>query len=61
MTLLPRLAVQGGVLAGASLALRPLEEGASRTLGLAWRARSPRAAEFRGLVEAVRQAVETGG
>ncbi|TPG61318.1 hydrogen peroxide-inducible genes activator [Roseomonas nepalensis] len=61
ITLLPRLAVQGGVLAGASLALRPLEEGASRTLGLAWRARSPRAAEFRGLVEAVRQAVETGG
>lgn len=61
ITLLPRLAVQGGVLAGASLALRPLEEGASRTLGLAWRARSPRAAEFRGLVGAVRQAVETGG
>lgn len=61
VTLLPRLAVQGGVLAGAALALRPLEEPAARTLGLAWRARSPRAAEFRGLVEAVRQAVEPSG
>ena len=61
VTLLPRLAVQGGVLAGAALALRPLEEAASRTLGLVWRARSPRAAEFRGLVGAVRQAVETSG
>ncbi|MFC0388759.1 LysR substrate-binding domain-containing protein [Muricoccus vinaceus] len=57
VTLLPRLAVEGGVLAGTALAVRPLDEPASRTLGLAWRSRSPRAAEFRGLAEAVREAI----
>jgi LysR family hydrogen peroxide-inducible transcriptional activator len=61
VTLLPRLAVEGGVLAGANLALRPLQEAASRSLGLAWRSRSPRAAEFRGLAEVVREAIGGGG
>jgi LysR family hydrogen peroxide-inducible transcriptional activator len=61
VTLLPRLAVEGGVLAGANLALRPLEEPAARTLGLAWRARSPRATEFRALAESVRQAILAAG
>src|SRR3954452_21502925 len=50
VTLVPRLAVEGGVLAGAAVEVRPLEgeEGAEaapgRSLALAWRARSPRAA-----------------
>jgi LysR family hydrogen peroxide-inducible transcriptional activator len=61
VTLLPRLAVEGGVLAGANLALRPLQESAARSLGLAWRSRSPRAAEFRGLAEVVRGAIAGDG
>ncbi|MFC7554180.1 hydrogen peroxide-inducible genes activator [Pseudoroseomonas wenyumeiae] len=46
VTLLPRLAVAGGVLAGTSVVLRPVEappgQVTGRSLGLAWRARSPR-------------------
>ncbi|MFH5923624.1 hydrogen peroxide-inducible genes activator [Roseomonas xinghualingensis] len=61
VTLLPRLAVEGGVLAGANLALRPLDEPAARMLGLAWRTRSPRAAEFQGLAQVVREAIEAVG
>jgi LysR family hydrogen peroxide-inducible transcriptional activator len=49
-TLLPRLAIDAGVAAGADIVLRPLSgPGAWRTLGLAWRPRTPRAAEFRAL------------
>ncbi|PHK95853.1 LysR family transcriptional regulator [Pseudoroseomonas rhizosphaerae] len=59
ITLLPRLAVEGGVLAGARVALRPLEMPQGRGLGLAWRARSPRASEFRGMVPAVSAAIAT--
>ncbi|MBI0434231.1 hydrogen peroxide-inducible genes activator [Roseomonas sp. KE0001] len=61
VTLLPRLAVAGGVLNGASLVLRPLEVPQGRGLGLAWRARSPRAAEFRGLAPAVAAAIAAAG
>ncbi len=57
ITLLPKLAVDGGVLHGAPVAIRPIEGVARRTLGLAWRARSPRAEEFRGLVPAIAAAV----
>jgi LysR family hydrogen peroxide-inducible transcriptional activator len=59
VTLVPRLAVAGGVLAGTAVEVRPLEaeDGAEappgRSLALAWRARSPRAAEFRGLAPAI--------
>ncbi|MBL6456015.1 LysR family transcriptional regulator [Belnapia sp. T6] len=57
VTLLPQLALAGGVLSGAAVEVRPLEpEGGappSRSLALAWRARSPRAAEFRGLAPAI--------
>ncbi len=49
VTILPRLAVQGGVLEGTGLLTRPLEDAPGRTLALAWRPRSPRAAEFRAL------------
>lgn len=61
VTLLPRLAVAGGVLNGANLVLRPLEMPQGRGLGLAWRARSPRAAEFRGLAPAVAGAIAAAG
>lgn len=50
VTLLPRVAVAAGVANGTGLALRPLAgSGAWRTLGLAWRHNTPRAAEFRAL------------
>lgn len=52
VTLLPRLAVEGGVLAGAEVTVRPIEGDGGRSIGLAWRDRSPRAAEFRGLAPA---------
>lgn len=61
VTLLPRLAVAGGVLAGTSVVLRPVEappgQVTGRSLGLAWRARSPRAAEFRSLAPVISEAV----
>jgi LysR family hydrogen peroxide-inducible transcriptional activator len=50
VTLLPRLAVCAGVLAGTDLVLRPVAgAGAWRTLGLAWRPNAPRAGEYRAL------------
>lgn len=62
VTLLPSLAVRGGVLAGAAVEVRPLEPAnpaeppPGRSLALAWRAKSPRAAEFRGLAPAIAEA-----
>ena len=51
VTLLPRLAIAAGVAAGTDVELRPLAAaGAWRTLGLAWRPGTPRAAEYRSLV-----------
>lgn len=61
VTLLPRLATDGGVLAGTELLLRPLvndttgEAVPARTLALAWRPRSPHGAEFRDLARAIGQ------
>ncbi|GAC1338792.1 MAG: LysR substrate-binding domain-containing protein [Acetobacteraceae bacterium] len=50
VTLLPRMAVDAGVAAGADVELRPLSGGSTwRTIGLAWRPRSPRADEYRAL------------
>jgi LysR family hydrogen peroxide-inducible transcriptional activator len=50
VTLLPQSAIAAGVAEGAPVVLRPLAgAGAWRTLGLAWRARAPRAAEYRAL------------
>jgi LysR family hydrogen peroxide-inducible transcriptional activator len=59
VTLLPELAIAGGVLAGAPVEVRPLEGAAApaRLLALAWRPRSPRATEFRGLGQAVSAAL----
>jgi LysR family hydrogen peroxide-inducible transcriptional activator len=65
VTLLPRLSIDGGVLAGTKVEVRPLEppgvaEAApGRSLALAWRSRSPRAAEFRGLAPTIAAAVGT--
>jgi LysR family hydrogen peroxide-inducible transcriptional activator len=53
VAILPRLAIVGGVTAGAELDLRPLAGGAGRRIGLVWRARSPRADEFRALVPSI--------
>lgn len=59
VTLLPRLAVEGGVLGGTGLVVRPMVADAAgeampaRTLALAWRPRSPRAAEFRSLAPSI--------
>lgn len=47
VTLIPDMAVKGGVLAGADLVTRPLTDGSGRIIGLAWRRSSPRKAEFR--------------
>ena len=50
VTLLPRLAVDAGIAAWADVELRPLTgSSAWRTIGLAWRPRSPRADEYRAL------------
>lgn len=53
ITLLPRMALDSGILAGTDLVARSLGADApARTIGLAWRASSPRKAEFRLLGEA---------
>lgn len=58
VTLLPQVAVQGGVAAGAAVVLRPLAgPGASRTLGLAWRPNTARAPDYRALGPLLAQAV----
>jgi LysR family hydrogen peroxide-inducible transcriptional activator len=51
VTLLPRIAIAAGVTVGTDIELRPVAgSGAWRTLGLAWRPNTPRAAEYRSLV-----------
>ena len=64
VTLLPRLAVAAGIANGTGLVLRPLAgAGAWRTLGLAWRPRAPRSADYRALgthlIETCKAALET--
>ncbi len=46
-TLVPRLALDAGIIEGTGLIARPVTGGASRTVALAWRTGSPRAEEFR--------------
>jgi len=41
VTLLPRLAVQGGITTGLKLATRPMHDAPGRDIALAWRAASP--------------------
>lgn len=50
MTLVPKLAVDAGITHNTGVEIRPLEDGEGwRSLGLAWRAGSPRAGEYRSL------------
>jgi LysR family hydrogen peroxide-inducible transcriptional activator len=57
ITLLPQLAVDAGVLADPRLRLIPLADPAPhRTIGVAWRRRSPRERDFRALAEMVAEA-----
>ena len=58
VTLLPRLAIAGGVTAGTDVAVRPLATAFGvRRIGLAWRAGSPRAGEFRALAPSIAAAL----
>ncbi len=50
VTLLPRMAVAAGIAEGTGIILRPLAgAGGHRTIGLAWRPDTPRAADYRAL------------
>jgi LysR family hydrogen peroxide-inducible transcriptional activator len=60
-TLVPKLALDAGILAGSGLVARPLTGGASRTVALVWRTGSPRAGEFRLLGETMRSAMDGAG
>ena len=57
VTLLPRLAVEGGLAAAAGLAVVPVAGAPSRDLGLVWRRGSGREAEARALAELAAEAV----
>jgi len=62
VTLLPRIAVEAGVTAGADIVIRPLAgAGAWRTLGLGWRRNTPRAADYRALAPVLAQVVGYSG
>jgi LysR family hydrogen peroxide-inducible transcriptional activator len=56
VTVLPRLALAGGVAAGTGVVVRPLP-GGGRRIGLAWRARSPRTEEFQALAPSIAAAL----
>lgn len=61
LTLLPEIAVAGGVMAGTDLVLRPLGgEGAWRTIALAWRAGAPRGGDYRALAPVIAAALGGG-
>jgi LysR family hydrogen peroxide-inducible transcriptional activator len=51
VTLIPQMAVESGILAGTNLVTRPLADGGSRGIGLAWRPSSPRKASFTALAQ----------
>ena len=56
ITLLPRIAVDAGITAGTDIELRPLDGvGGWRSIALAWRANSPRQADFRALAQTLSQ------
>ncbi|NFV82020.1 hydrogen peroxide-inducible genes activator [Magnetospirillum aberrantis] len=56
ITLLPKMAVDCGVLAGTGLVARPIMDAGVRGIGLAWRPSSPRKADFRALAEVLKGA-----
>jgi LysR family hydrogen peroxide-inducible transcriptional activator len=62
VTLLPELAIAGGATEGTGITLRPLEGRPvpGRSIALAWRRSSPRAAEFKLLGAAIRELAASG-
>jgi len=57
LTLVPRMAVDAGILDGTSLVWRKLDaDHPSRSIALIWRRRSPREKEFRLLAKTLREA-----
>ncbi|HEX7820033.1 MAG TPA: hydrogen peroxide-inducible genes activator [Sphingobium sp.] len=59
LTLLPEMAIRGGILAGTEIAVRPIEsEFAHRDIALIWRRNSPREKEFRMMAGILRDAAE---
>lgn len=58
-TLLPRLAIDAGILDGAGVEARPLADAPARTIALAWRPRSTRAAEYELLGESLLALLKT--
>ncbi len=64
LTLLPRLAVDAGILGGTDLVAKPLVDAGVRTLALGWRHSAPRPAEFQLLAEHINGALsdyQSGG
>ncbi|GAN79279.1 hydrogen peroxide-inducible genes activator [Acidocella aminolytica] len=62
VTLVPRLAVDAGLAAGTDVEIRRLEGAEGwRSLGLAWRAGSPRSGEYRTLAPLVAEACSQNG
>ena len=59
VTLVPRLAVEAGILQGTNIAVSPLATPAFRQIGLAWRRTSPKADEHRLLAEGLRELAAT--
>jgi len=59
-TLVPKLALDAGILAGTNLIARPVSGDASRTVALVWRQGSPREAEFRLLGDAIMAGLALG-
>ncbi|MGC4250529.1 MAG: hydrogen peroxide-inducible genes activator [Sphingobium sp.] len=62
MTMLPEMAISGGILEHTHIAARPLQsDRAYRDIALIWRRNSPREKEFRLLAEILRDAAEKRG
>lgn len=60
VTLLPKIAIDGGVLSGTNIEVRPLEgPHVSRQIGLVWRQTSGREQEFRLLGESLKDALNS--
>ncbi len=59
LTLLPEMAVRGGILANTSIVARPIRSpSAHRDIALIWRRNSPREHEFRMLAEILREGAD---
>lgn len=60
VTLLPKIAAEAGAAAGAKVAIRPFADPViGRSIGVAWRAGSPREAEARALADVLRRLFTT--